>query len=466
MSYRALAQELAALTHGRVIGDPSASVAGFTVDSRAVRPNDAFVALTADRDGHHYVAAAYAGGASCAIVAREPNDVPAGKAAIVVADPLVALGAIGRDARSRFADTKVVGITGSTGKTSTKDLAAAAIAVDRLVHASPASWNNEFGVPLTVLGAPAGVDVVVAELGERKPGDLRYVAQIAGPHVGVVTNVGLAHAEHLGGPEGVEATFVEMLSELPVGGTAILDADDPATERLVRHTNAAVITVGSDPAKSPDVLIEAVSLDRDLFVVVELQTPWGTTSARPGLRGAHQARNAAMALAAAGALGVDVHAAAAALGAVEPATWRMEIHRGEGDFTVINDAYNANPASMGAALDALSHLDIAGRRIAVLGDMRELGAVSAAKHQELGERVARDGIDYLVAVGPAAALTAVRAAELGVSTVAVPDAASALEAVRSHVRSGDAVLVKGSRAIGLDQVAQGLVDDAVEEPGA
>jgi UDP-N-acetylmuramoyl-tripeptide--D-alanyl-D-alanine ligase len=176
------------------------------------------------------------------------------------------------------------------------------------------------------------------------------------------------------------------------------------------------------------------------------------------LRGSHQARNAAFAIAVAGTLGADVTAAAAALDAVVPAHWRMEVHRPADDLVVINDAYNANPASMAAALDALSRLDVAGRRIAVLGDMRELGPHSAEAHRALAERAAGDHVDYLVAVGPEAAVTAARAAELGVAAVAVADAHAALDAVRQELRSGDAVLVKGSRAVGLDAVARALVE--------
>lgn len=464
MTFHAFARDLAAITNGRVIGDPAARATGFTVDSRAVREGDAFVALTAERDGHEFVPDAYARGATIAVVARAPHDVPVGRAAIVVADPLVALGAVARTARSQFDATTVVGIAGSSGKTSTKDLTAAAVGASRLVHASPESWNNEFGVPLTVLGAPSGVDVVVAELGERRPGDLRYVAGIAVPHVGVVTNVGLAHAEHLGGREGAESTFVEMLSELPSSGTAVLDADDAATPRLAAHTSAAVLTIGSDPRRGPDVLIERVTVDRDLRVAVTLRTPWGSATARPGLRGAHQARNAAFAIAVTGAMGDDVAAAAEALAGVEPASWRMEMHRRGGDLVVINDAYNANPASMAAALDALAHVEVDGRRIAVLGDMRELGAHSHDEHRALGERAARDRIDLLVAVGPEAATTATRARELGVDAVAVADADAALTAVRERLAAGDAVLVKGSRAVGLDAVAHALVRDSEREP--
>jgi UDP-N-acetylmuramoyl-tripeptide--D-alanyl-D-alanine ligase len=450
------AAELAARAGGAVVaGDHAAFATSFAFDSRALERDACFVALRAHRDGHDFVDAAFAAGASMALVHRAPTRVPAApaRAVVLVDDTVEALGRVARSVRDDNPELGVVGITGSTGKTSTKDLLHAALAGGgELAHANPESYNNEFGLPLTILNMPATTRVLVTEMGERFPGDVASLCRIAVPEVGAVTNVGLAHAEHLGGPEGVAAAMAELLEALPAGGLAVLNADDMWTPWLAERTAARVVTVGVNG--DADEVIEALDTDEALSASFTL----GGVRYRVPLRGAHQATNAAMAVVVARHFGIDADDIAYSLHHAASSRWRMEIDVSPGGVTVVNDSYNANPASMEAALRALAHLRIDGRRIAVLGDMRELGVHEQASHAAVGELAGELGVDLVVGVGGGGARIA-EAAGRTVVAVAVTDAEAALAAVRAEVAAGDAVLVKASRALGLERVAAGLLDD-------
>jgi UDP-N-acetylmuramoyl-tripeptide--D-alanyl-D-alanine ligase len=291
-------------------------------------------------------------------------------------------------------------------------------------------------------------------MGERFPGDLALLCGIARPDVGVVTNVGYAHAEHLGGPDGAAEVIGELMAALPETGTAVLDADDPYAERLAGATAARVLTVSE--TASADYRIESLALDAQLRPTFRVR---GTRFSLP-LHGGHHAKNAALAIAVAhGAFGIDLDEVRAALDATQRGRWRMELLEADDGVIVLNDAYNANPTSMEAALSALAHLQLAppARRVAVLGDMRELGAHHDEAHRAVGQQAAALGIDLVVGVGDGGALIAETTAAQGIATEAVPDAAAALAAVDAVVRPGDAVLVKGSRAVGLEAVAGGLL---------
>lgn len=445
---------LATRTGGRLVGaDPEAVLDGIDFDSRAQRAGAGFVALRGDRDGHDFVADALARGASCAVVARVPVGV-AGPLVVVV-DPLRALGDLARAAVVELGAT-VVAVIGSAGKTSTKDLLAGALATDRPVHANAGSYNNEFGLPTTILDAPSTTQALVLEMGERNPGDLAYLADIAAPQVAVVTNVGLAHAEHLGGPAGVEATMLEVLERLPADGLAVLNADCPATPRLRRRASAPVVTAGV--AGGAEVRITRAHLDAELRPAFDLDTPWGRLEdVRLEVRGSHQVQNAAMAATAALHLGVAADEVRAGLARVSGARWRMELARSASGVTVLNDSYNASPAAMEAALRSIAELP-ARRRVAVLGSMLELGDLGPAEHARLGALAADLAIDEVVVVadGPAGALA--DAAEAGGSNVVrVVDADAALDWLDSSLAPGDAVLVKASRRVGLDRVAAGIL---------
>ncbi len=446
---------LAALAGGALVaGDPAAPVTSFTIDSRVLEPGACFVALVAERDGHAFVGDAFARGAHVALVTR---DVGAHAGTIVrVDDVFGALARLGRAARERLEDATVVGITGSAGKTGTKDLTAAALAAKIHVHASPGSYNNEAGVPLTLLTAPSATEALVLEMGARAHGDIAALCAIARPTVGVVTNVGLAHAGPLGGRAGVARVKGELLEALDVHGLAVLDADDPETAGLAARTPARVLLVSAGAGPGAEVRARDITLDAELRPTFTLESPWGSGRVGLAVRGVHQVTNATLAAAVALARGVALDDVTAGLATVEPARWRMEVVRTDDGVVVLDDAYNANPSSMAAALEALTRIDAPGRRLAVLGEMRELGELSEREHAALGVLVGARALDALVTVGPEAAPLAAAARAAGVAVTEVADAAAALEAARAFVAPGDAVLVKGSRAVGLELVATAL----------
>jgi UDP-N-acetylmuramoyl-tripeptide--D-alanyl-D-alanine ligase len=449
------AAEIAARSGGDVIaGSPAAEVSSWAFDTRVLADGACFVALSGVRDGHDFVGEAWRAGARVVLVDR-PVPLPDGApdhAVVRVPDVLAGLQGVARTVRQERADLRVLAVAGSTGKTSTKDLLAAVMPGES--YASPQSYNNEFGLPITLLNAPAAAHMVVAEMGERFPGDVAKLCAIAQPQSGIVTNVGLAHAEHLGGPEGVAAVLAELLVALPPRGLAVLNADDPWTPRLAAHSAATVETVGC--SASADHRISNVEVDGALRPAFTL----AGCRFRLAMRGAHQVLNAALAAVAANrTLGVPWSDVAARMAAVEGSRWRMELTETAGGLIVLNDSYNANPSSMSAALHALARMDVSGRRIAVLGDMRELGTHGASAHEEVGALVAALGIDALVGVGAGGREIAIAVEAHGANTEVrtVPDAEAAGRVVLELAEAGDAVLVKASRALGLEAVAERLL---------
>jgi UDP-N-acetylmuramoyl-tripeptide--D-alanyl-D-alanine ligase len=461
------AGQIAAVTGGAVVaGDPAARACSWANDSRALEPGACFVAIVDARDGHAFVPDAFARGATVALVTRDVGvdvTVPAGAALVRVTDALPALAALGRAARDVLARATVVGITGSSGKTGTKDLLAAALARTVTVHASHLSFNNEIGLPLTLLGAPSSVEAVVLEMGARFPGNIRDLCAIARPGVAVVTNIGTAHGGLLGGPDGVARVKGELLEALPADGLAVLPADDPATPVLAPRTTARVLRAGTD-VRTADVRVADLELDAELRVRFTLGSPWGSGPVRLALHGAHHATNAALAATVALASGVPFDDVVAGLEGVGPLTGRMRVVRAASGALLVDDAYNANPGSMAAALDALAGWHGRGRRIAVLGDMLELGDDAPAAHADLGARAAAGHVDVLVAVGPAAATLAAAARHAPEPIGAVTEVADAPEAVAA-VRAlapgaDDAVLVKASHSLGLELVVAELESEA------
>ncbi|MET1001185.1 MAG: UDP-N-acetylmuramoyl-tripeptide--D-alanyl-D-alanine ligase [Acidimicrobiia bacterium] len=453
---RLTAAEVARRADGEVVaGAPDAVITSWTFDSRAVEPGACFVALMGDRDGHDFVADAFRAGARVALVERPLRDVDVGEghALVLTTDVVRGLQAVARSVRHERRDVRVVGVAGSTGKTSTKDLLAATLRPHR-VHASPESYNNEFGLPITLLNAPRPASAVVAEMGERFPGDIAALCDIAKPDFGIITNVGLAHAEYLGGEEGAAAVLAELLEALPRRGLAVLNADDRWTPWLAERTEARVVTVGFSDAA--DHRITDVELDRSLFPTFSM----GVWQFQVPIRGAHQVANAAMAAVLANhAFGMMWDDVAFWLRHARASRWRMELTKTESGITVLNDAYNANPASMEAALRALAELDVEGRRIAVLGDMRELGDRGPEAHAAIGDLARELRIDVVVGVGTGGAEIGRRA---GSDAFTAGDAAAAIAMVDGLVQPGDAVLVKASRALGLQVVAEHLTDASVD----
>jgi UDP-N-acetylmuramoyl-tripeptide--D-alanyl-D-alanine ligase len=437
----------------------AAMATGVAFDSREVVPGDLFVALSGDRtDGRAFVSDALARGAAAAIVGRDAgtNDRVAG-ARIVVADPAAALLDLARDERSHLSAT-VVGITGSTGKTCTKDLAAAVLAERLRVVASVASFNNEVGLPLTLLSADERTEAIVCEMGSRGPGHIRLLCKVAQPSIGVVTNVGVAHMELFGSPEVLRDAKAELPESLPPNGTAVLFADDPVVRTYADRTDAGVLLFGM--SAEADVRAREVSLERHTGTAsFDLQSPSGSAAVRLAVPGEHMVPNALAAAAVGHALGLHVEEIAGALATARVTAGRMDVFETEEGLRVIDDSYNANPTSMAAALKSARWMADGGRCIAVLGTMAELGPISSEEHERVGELLARLGIDVLVAVGEEARLTAIGAEREGVEPERIylcDDVDQAVEAVRRLAVPGDLVLIKASRAARLERVAEAL----------
>lgn len=435
--------EIAAATGGRLVG-PDVTVAGAAIDSRRVVGGELFVPIVAARDGHDFIAAAVAAGAAAYLTARPATAVRAAGVdpavpAVEVADTRAALAAVGRLARDRLdgaVDGRVVGVTGSVGKTSVKDLLSAGLAVRWPTAASAGSFNNELGVPLTLAGAPDGTRALVVEMGARAVGDVAALCALARPAVGVVTRVAAVHTATFGSLEDVARAKGELVEALPPDGTAVLNAADPRVAAMAGRTRARTLTY----ADGGDVQAEDVRLDADLRPSFALVTPWGRAEVQLAVRGAHMVDNALAAAAAALVCGVALDEVAAGLDRAGLSRWRMELATLPSGARVLNDAYNANPTSMAAALRALAALD-AERRIAVLGVMAEIGPSSDEEHRAVGELARELGIE-VVAVGVPA---------YGGRLVA--DVAEAAEAL-GPLGPGDAVLLKGSRVAGLERLVE------------
>ena len=454
-------REVADAVGGEVSGDPSAVVTGaVTVDSRTVASGDLFVALPGERvDGHDFLGAAGAAGAAGALVARPDGALPC----VVVADPLTALGRLATEVHGRLTarGLRTVGITGSSGKTSTKDLLGQVLAAAAPTVSPPGSYNNDIGLPLTVLSADERTRFLVLEMGARGPGHIARLCAVARPQVGVVLNVGSAHLGEFGSADGVAQAKGELVEALAADGTAVLNADDPRVLAMASRTSAEVVTSGR--GEDADVRATDVALNEQARARFTLTAAGSSHPVALQVVGEHQVANALSAAAAALALGLSLEEVADALSAAQPRSrWRMEVARRPDGVTVVNDAYNANPESMRAALAALAGLP-GERRIAVLGGMAELGPGAAAEHERLGRDAAAAGTDLIVAVGDDAvgiADGAVAAGRLaGKESVHVPDRTAARELLDDLLRPGDVVLVKASRSYGLERLAADLLGD-------
>jgi UDP-N-acetylmuramoyl-tripeptide--D-alanyl-D-alanine ligase len=456
--------EVAELTGGELVGGGEARVSGsVTLDSRAVAAGDLFVAVAGERvDGNEFLGAAAAAGAAGALSARPHEELPC----VVVADPVEALGrlAAGVHARLTAGGLVTLALTGSSGKTSTKDLLGQVLAAAGPTVSPPGSYNNDIGLPLTVLSAEKGTRFLVLEMGARGQGHIARLCAVAPPQVGIVLNVGSAHLGEFGSAEAIAQAKGELVEALPAGGTAVLNADDPRVLGMAARTRARVVTTGRGP--DADVRATDVSLDDAARARFTLVAGGEAHPVALMVVGEHQVANALSAAAAALAVGMTPGAVAAALSAAGPKSrWRMEVDRRPDGVTVVNDAYNANPESMRAALAALTGLP-AGRRIAVLGAMGELGPGAQEEHERLGRDAAAAGVDLIVAVGPDAvgitdgASAAGRRA--GEESVFVPDRAAARALLVPLLRDGDVVLVKASRAYGLELLAADLLGAGAE----
>jgi UDP-N-acetylmuramoyl-tripeptide--D-alanyl-D-alanine ligase len=451
--------EVAELVDGDLTGAVDAVVTGaVTLDSRSVAAGDLFVAVTGERvDGHDFLGAAAAAGAVAALCSRPDGALPC----VVVPDPVVALGRLAAGVHARLAagGLRTLAITGSSGKTSTKDLLGQVLAAAGPTVSPPGSYNNDIGLPLTVLDADEATRYLVLEMGSRGPGHIARLCRVARPQVGVVLNVGSAHLGEFGSPDGIAQAKGELVEALAADGTAVLNADDPRVLGMAARTRARVLTTGL--GEDADVRAARVELDGSARARFTLVAAGEEHPVALQVVGQHQVANALSAAGAALAAGLAPPVIAAALSSAgSRSRWRMEVERRADGVTVVNDAYNANPESMRAALAALAGL--AGeRRIAVLGAMAELGPDAAAEHERLGRDAVAAGVDLVVAVGPDAVGIADGASaaggRAGEESVHVPDRAAARELLSDVLRPGDVVLVKASRSYGLELLAADLL---------
>jgi len=433
------AREIAAVCGGRTTA--AATVTGVSIDSRTTAPGDVFVALPGTRtDGARFSAAAIAAGAAAVVVAGAPSADPPDDRTIVVPDPLIALGQIASEVRRR-SQARVVGITGSTGKTSTKDILAAMLRRRLRTVASHANFNTEIGLPLTLCRTEADTEAVVCELGMRGMGQVAYLAEIARPDVGVITSVGPVHLELVGTVEAVAEAKAEVLQSLGPGDAAVVPAAEPLLDPYVELCRARMITFGEEAGA--DVRLAGMGPGRAEIALAGRIIPVPVNFDQH-----HNGLNLAAAVAACAGLGLepddDLLAGAAE---VEFSRWRGERLELAGDGFVIADCYNANPVSMRAALRHLAEAAGGRRTVAVLGEMAELGGAAPGLHAEIGRVVQERGIDVVIAVGPLAQ---------GYGGTWFADVADALEGIPALLRPGDAVLVKGSRAAGLEAVVEAM----------
>jgi UDP-N-acetylmuramoyl-tripeptide--D-alanyl-D-alanine ligase len=448
--------EATSWTAGRVTGRLPAAFSGVSTDTRTLSSGDLFVALRGEHfDGHAFLATAASSGATAAVVAKDAA-IPAGAEALprlVVDDTLAALGALARGHRSAMSPAAVVAITGSVGKTSTKELAAAALSPLGPVLKTEGNLNNEIGLPLTLFRLRAEHRAVVLEMGMNHPGEIARLAAIGRPGVGIVLNAREVHLEQLGTVENVARAKGELYFGLPEDGVAVANADDPLVMAQARASGRRRVTFGA----AADSDVRLVTVEDDGLRGVQLTCHMDSRSwrARLSMLGAHNALNACAALAGASAAGVKAADAIEALPLARAAPHRLELVQLSDSVTLLDDCYNASPSSMRAALQTLERSAGSRRRAAILGDMLELGPTELELHRGVG--TACRGLAWLLCFGPRSAAIADAATAAGVPEVGqLEDFNDGLSWVRRHLEAGDAVLLKGSRGMRLERFAQAL----------
>ncbi|RDI98390.1 UDP-N-acetylmuramoyl-tripeptide--D-alanyl-D-alanine ligase [Dyella solisilvae] len=446
---------IALWTRGRLLGD-DVDVTGVAIDTRKLKSGDLFVAIKGERvDGHDFLADAKAKGAIAALVTRKVDfDLPQ----VLVDDTELALGDLASAVRAQ-SNVRVIGITGSNGKTTVKTLTASILSRHGRTHVNAGNYNNELGLPLTLLAMPQDTEYAVLEMGAGKPGDIAYLAAIARPDIGLVTTIAPAHLERMGSVEGVAETKGALYQALPVDGVAIINADDAfasfftglaGSRRQLRYALSHKADVGAD------ILDQRV--DGSHFL---LSTPVGDAEVQLPLAGRHNIANALAAASIALALDVPLDTIVDGLENVPSVAGRLQFEQMPGGWVLIDDSYNANPGSVGAAIDTLALAE--GERWLVLGDMAELGDNTVALHAGIGERARQRGIDRLFAVGP---LSAAAVKAFGERGEHFADKAALIAALKQHMHSAVACLVKGSRSSGMDQVVVALRDNKAKGEGA
>ena len=428
--------QIAHVASGELKGEEKVIQAA-TQDSRKVTPGCLFIPLISERDGHSYIEEALSLGAAAYLTEQDPKE----GTSIRVENTTTALTQLGKAARFSF-HVPVVGITGSVGKTSVKDMTSAVLSQQGDVHASPNSYNNEIGVPLTLLNAPEKSSFLVLEMGARKEGDIGNLSEIVYPDIGVITTVVASHTEVFGSLDSISNTKGEILERLPSEGCAVLNADVDEVMRQSPRSRARKLTFG----KQGEVRASSVKFDQNLHAAFVMETPWGRREIKLNVAGEHMISNALAAASVGLAAGLPLEAIEEGLSRVELSPLRMEITNSSSGVTVINDTYNANPTSMKAAINSLSMLPCSGRKIAFLGLMAELGEHSSQAHIEV-ERYAEELGVEVVAVE-----TELYGDVRNVEIAGIEDVIESMSLDKS-----DAILFKASRVVGLETIVNKIV---------
>lgn len=465
------ASDAATWTGGSVIGGAGdRCLLGVSIDSRTIARGELFVAIQGPtHDGHRFLEVAVARAAAGLLVVRG-SDLPAllapSLSVIAVDDTTRALGALAAGHRADF-DGPVVAITGSNGKTTTKEMCAAVLSAVGPCHRTPGNLNNQYGLPLTLLGRDRDDRCLVVELGMNHRGEIEALAALARPTVGVITNVGIAHIEHLGSRAEIAAEKGDLVAMLPRDATAVLNADDALVARQAARTQARVVTFGVEAAA--DVRAERVErLGADGYAF-ELVAPEGRVAVRVRGLGATTVPNALAACAAGLAAGAALEQVAEGIARHEPVKGRLEARALANGALLVDDSYNANPQSVEAALRLLSQLRDGRRAVAVLGDMGELGDASESAHRGAGRLAAELDVDFVVTLGDRAECVASGAVEAGMKrehAIVARDHGDAAARASALLREGDVVLVKGSRAMQMERVARAIEKAAADNGGA
>jgi UDP-N-acetylmuramoyl-tripeptide--D-alanyl-D-alanine ligase len=437
----------AALGLGCDAAEDSFAFERVATDTRTLKPGDLFVALVGENhDAHAYLGQAAAAGARGAVVRRVPEGAPEALRYYVVPDTLVALGRLARFRRRRL-PARVCAITGTNGKTTTKELLRAVLSTRYATHATAGNFNNLVGAPLTLLSAPSDVEAIIAEVGTNAPGEIAQLGSMVEPDAAIITGIAAGHLEGLGDVEGILREKTSLLTWLPAGAPAVVADEPPSLAARARALLGTVQVAGMSERADASLRAADVALDDEGRV----RFTWEGRPVRLRLRGRHNARNALLALAIGRAWDVPAEAAIGGLEALEPPKMRGEIHR-FGDMTVIADCYNANPGSVAAAIDLLASMPKRGGRVAVLGSMLELGRESERLHRDTASDIAARDIDVIVATGSFARAFEDVGELAGADLIVAQDPLEAWEPLRARLRGSEVVLLKGSRGVALERL--------------
>lgn len=467
--------KIAKIVNGTLHGSDSAPFSGCTIDSRKVAEGELFVAIQGEKtDGHEYISKAFLAGASIVLAERSRLEaygfpsIPQGKAIITVEQSLSAMQVLAKAWRNEL-DPIVIGITGSSGKTTTKDMVAAVLASRYKVHKNRDNFNNEIGLPLTILGARPGIQIMILEMGMRGLGQIKDLCDVCQPSIGVITNIGTTHMELLGSEEKIAQAKWELIDSLAEGGTAVLNAEDYFSVSQAEATLKNIIFYGTSGKYSvPDVRGRNLQVSGTMETLFTVQAGDEMAKVRLPLPGEHHVLDALAALAVGKELGVSLEEGALALKEFSLSKMRLEIQPGIGGSTLINDVYNANPASMKASLCVLAERG-GTKTIAILGEMYELGEAAASGHREVGQLAAQLGIRELITVGQLAEEIAKGASDFGFPVTRIHicmDSDEAVAVTRKMIEKlGDGawILIKGSRGMRMETVSASLLEDSLEK---